>query len=72
MAIQKTEKVIHDLAGKIEHRMTKNQQRTESMKSINRIIDNFNGKVGVPILLYIFGVPGILVIIIWLFFFRGK
>jgi hypothetical protein len=42
------------------------------MKTPNKFIDNVNGKVGVPILLYVLGVPGFLVILIWLFFFRGK
>ncbi|MBC7385580.1 MAG: hypothetical protein H7301_05360 [Cryobacterium sp.] len=48
-------------------------------KSVLARIKNFNildldqdGKVGVPILLYFLGVPGGLVILLWLFFFRGK
>lgn len=41
------------------------------MKLKQRMVDNSNGKVGVPILLYIPGVPGFLVILIWFFFFRG-
>lgn len=39
---------------------------------LKTFIDNINGKVGVPILLYFLGVPGILVIFIWAIFFRGK
>ncbi len=35
-------------------------------------ISNAYGKVGVPILLYFLGVPGFAVILIWLFFFKGK
>jgi hypothetical protein len=42
------------------------------MKSIKNLIDNVNGKVGVPILMYMLGVPGSFVIVIWFFFFRGK
>ena len=42
------------------------------MKSIKNLIDNVNGKVAVPILLYMLGAPGFLVIILWFFFFRGK
>lgn len=34
--------------------------------------DNINGKVGVPILLYIMGVPGGIVLLLWFFMFRGK
>ena len=42
------------------------------LKKMNNLIDNVNGRVGVPILLYFMGVPGFFVILIWLFFFRGK
>ena len=35
-------------------------------------IDNVSGKIGVPILLYFLGVPGVFVLIIWAFFFSGK
>jgi hypothetical protein len=42
------------------------------MKKINTYLENIQGKVGVPILLYILGVPGFLCILIWLFFFKGK
>ena len=41
-------------------------------KQMEDLIDNVNGKVGVPILMYVLGVPGFLVILEWLFFFRGK
>ena len=41
-------------------------------KQMEDLIDNVNGKVGVPILMYVLGVPGFLVILAWLFFFRGK
>ncbi len=41
-------------------------------QKMKHVVDNVNGKVGVPILLYFLGVPGGLVILIWLFFFRGK
>ncbi|MBC7419241.1 MAG: hypothetical protein H7328_00800 [Bdellovibrio sp.] len=43
-----------------------------AIQNLNQVVDNVNGKVGVPILLYFLGVPGGLVILIWLFFFRGK
>lgn len=39
---------------------------------LKNTISNTYGKVGVPILLYFLGVPGFAVIIIWLFFFKGK
>jgi len=39
---------------------------------LEKTIDNVNGKIAVPIMLYMLGVPGFLVILLWLFFFRGK
>jgi len=36
------------------------------------ILQNNDGKVAVPILMYALGVPGFLVVLAWLFFFRGK
>lgn len=35
------------------------------------VIANVNGKIGVPILLYLLGVPGVVVIVLWALFFRG-
>lgn len=48
---------------------TKTNDQKQNLKNL---IDNMYGKVGVPILLYFLGVPGIFVVIIWAFFFRGK
>lgn len=49
------------------------------MKNIERFIEKIKnlkedteGKVGVPILMYILGVPGFLVFFAWLFYFRRK
>jgi len=42
------------------------------MKQLKKIADDINGRVAVPILLYFLGVPGIIVIFLWLLFFRGK
>lgn len=44
----------------------------QNKNAFKTIFDNVNGKVGVPILLYFLGVPGIVVVLIWAFFFRGK
>lgn len=38
---------------------------------INSLKANESGKVGVPILLYFLGVPGFVVILLWLFIFKG-
>ncbi len=40
------------------------------MKLIKNTLDNMNGRIGVPILMYLLGVPGILVIVLWFLFFR--
>ncbi|MBC7540419.1 MAG: hypothetical protein H7281_16465 [Bacteriovorax sp.] len=37
-----------------------------------KILQNNAGKVGAPILMYALGVPGFIVILAWLFFFRNK
>ena len=36
------------------------------------LLKNAEGKVAMPILMYALGVPGILCIFAWLFFFKGK
>jgi hypothetical protein len=53
--------------------------RSVSMKDIKSVIEkskllknNVEGKVGMPILMYILGVPGFICIFAWLFFFRNK
>ncbi|PIT99274.1 MAG: hypothetical protein COT74_09710 [Bdellovibrionales bacterium CG10_big_fil_rev_8_21_14_0_10_45_34] len=33
--------------------------------------ENAKGAIAIPILLYVVGVPGILVLLLWLLFFRG-
>lgn len=42
------------------------------LSKIRSTLDNANGKVGVPILMYFLGVPGFVCILLWLFFFKGK
>lgn len=39
---------------------------------VDTLVNNVNGRVGVPILMYVLGVPGFVVILAWLFFFRGR
>lgn len=41
-------------------------------KQFANVIDDANGRVAVPILMYVLGVPGFLVILAWFFFFRGR
>jgi hypothetical protein len=43
----------------------------QNINKILTIVDDINGAIGIPILLYFIGVPGILVIILWAIFFRG-
>lgn len=42
------------------------------MRKIKTFVDDVNGRVAVPILLYLMGVPGIIVLLLWAFFFRGR
>ncbi len=42
------------------------------MKAISNAIDNVNGRVAAPIIMYMLGVPGFLCVLAWVFFFRGK
>ncbi len=44
---------------------------TKFRSDLQTTIQNANGRVGVPILMYFLGVPGFIVILLWLFFFRG-
>lgn len=53
------------------HLIDKSEGCTEN-NNLKNAIDNVNGKIGVPVLLYFLGVPGVFVIIIWAFFFSGK
>lgn len=43
------------------------------MKKTNakELINNVQGRVGVPVLMYVLGVPAFFCVLIWLFFFRG-
>ncbi len=36
-----------------------------------QMINNVNGRVAIPILLYLLGVPGLFVLLLWFFIFRG-
>lgn len=52
--------------------MAWDMQKHVGMKAIKDTIDNINGKVAAPIIMYMLGVPGFLCILLWLFFFRGR
>lgn len=39
---------------------------------LQKFIDNVNGRVAVPIILWMLGAPLGLVILLWFFFFRGR
>ncbi len=45
---------------------------TTTANGLKTTIDNVNGRVGIPILMYFLGVPGFVVILAWLLFFRGR
>lgn len=39
---------------------------------MKNMIEKVEGKIGIPLLLWFLGVPGIVVIVLWMFFFRGE
>ncbi len=39
---------------------------------LQKFIDNVNGRVAVPIIMWMLGAPLGLVILLWFFFFRGR
>ncbi|MBC7428578.1 MAG: hypothetical protein H7336_08210 [Bacteriovorax sp.] len=41
-------------------------------KQLIEMVNNVQGRVGVPILMYVLGVPGFFCVLAWLFFFKGK
>jgi len=42
------------------------------MKALKQTIENVEGRVLPPLLMYMVGVPGFICVLCWLFFFRGK
>ncbi len=41
------------------------------MHAMSKILEDVQGRVAVPILMYVLGVPGFFCILAWLFFFKG-
>jgi len=39
---------------------------------MKNMIEKVEGKIGIPLLLWFLGVPGFVVIVLWMFFFRGE
>ncbi len=39
---------------------------------LQKFIDNVNGRVAVPIIMWMLGAPLGLVVLLWFFFFRGR
>jgi hypothetical protein len=42
------------------------------VKTVKNLVSNAYGRVAVPILLYLLGMPFGFVVLVWFFFFRGK
>lgn len=40
--------------------------------NLQKVIDDVNGRVAVPIIMWMLGAPLGLVILLWFFFFRGR
>ena len=43
-----------------------------SMNNLKNVVDNAYGRVAVPFMLYMLGMPFGLVLLIWFFFYRGR
>lgn len=46
--------------------------KTNALTNMKTKLNEIEGRVLPPLLLYMFGVPGFLCILLWLFFFRGR
>lgn len=46
--------------------------KTNALTHMKTKLNELEGRVLPPLLLYMFGVPGFLCILLWLFFFRGR
>lgn len=44
---------------------------TDQARQIKNLATDEQGGIGAPVLLYFLGVPGIICVALWLFFFRG-
>ncbi len=42
------------------------------MKKLTQVIQSVDGKVLPPLILWFLGVPGFVVVLLWLFVFRGQ
>lgn len=40
-------------------------------KKMESLIENQSGKVAIPIIMYLLGVPGFFCLLLWFFFFRN-
>lgn len=52
--------------------VNKEQNMKDIVKKFVELKNDVEGKVAVPILMYILGVPGFIVLFVWLFFFRNR
>jgi hypothetical protein len=64
--------VIHFIAAVMFFVTKETNMLIETFKELKAVTENAKGRVMPPLLLYFFGVPGFLCILLWLFFFRGK
>lgn len=47
-------------------------QKVGGVMKARQFIENVEGRVAAPVLMYFLGVPGFVCILAWLFFFRGR
>jgi hypothetical protein len=63
---------LHDRTGKRKGTVFSGGRVFMEKKHLMHLAKDIEGKVMVPILMYILGVPGIVCVLVWAFFFRGK
>ena len=72
MNIQKTGEMAAGILGAENGETSRKVSLFDKIKNFNIVDLAEDGGVGAPLLLWFLGVPGGLVIILWLFFFRGR
>lgn len=72
MNIQKTGEMAAGILGAEKSENSRNVSLFSRIKNFNILDLDEEGKIGPPLLLWFLGVPGGLVLILWLFFFRGR
>lgn len=63
--------LLHFLSRMEEEKVMLQENKIDSIGESRPILQQEDGKIALPILLWFMGVPGFIVILLWAFFFRG-